>query len=178
VYCPRCGQQQASEGVRFCPRCGFLLRAVAELLAYDGDLPGRPAREGEARLTPRQKGVRLGSLLMLTSLLVAVIQALMPTLVDRLVVLAAPVIICFFAGFVRLLYALFFEEGAAGAQARREAARGSARLGQDDGAAAALPPPRSVPVSDWRRPEAATSGRPPSVTEGTTRLIERDSGAL
>jgi hypothetical protein len=150
---------------------------VAELVAHDGELPERPSREGEAQLTPRQKDVRLGALLMLTSLLVAFIQALMPTLVDRLVVLAAPVIICFFAGFVRLLYAVFFEEGAGGAKLRASAGRRTEELGDGD-AASRLPPPRSTPVPDWRRQDAAGVRRPPSVTEGTTRLIERDSGAL
>ena len=171
MYCPRCGQEQASEGVRFCARCGFLLRVVAELLAYDGDLPERPERAGAARLSPRQRGVRLGSLLMLTSLLVAFIQSLMPTLVDRLVVLAAPVIIAFFAGFVRLLYAAFFEEGArAGA-----ASRGGELKGRD---AAALPPAHSAHAGQWRRPDTAELSPRASVTDGTTRLIERDSGAL
>jgi hypothetical protein len=172
VYCPRCGQQQASEGVRFCARCGFLLRVVSELLAYDGELPERPAGAGAPRLSPRQKGVRMGSLLMLTSLLVAFIQALMPTPIDKLVVLAAPVVICFFAGFVRLLYAAFFEEGA-----RADAARRGGELGGR--VAASLPPRQSAHAGEWRRAETHELSRPHgSVTEGTTRLIERDSGAL
>ncbi|HEX5706843.1 MAG TPA: zinc ribbon domain-containing protein [Pyrinomonadaceae bacterium] len=177
MFCPRCGQQQLSESVRFCSRCGFALRAVTELLDGDGALAERTGKGLESRLSPRQKGARLGALLMLTSFLIALIQAFMPTLVDKLVVLAAPVVICFLVGFVRLLYALFFEEGAA---SRKGAALGEGEAPALKGAAgAALPPAQSIPVSGWRRrANTAEMARPLSVTEGTTELLESDSGAL
>ena len=35
MYCPKCGQQQVSEEVRFCARCGFTLAAVKAGLAGD-----------------------------------------------------------------------------------------------------------------------------------------------
>ena len=65
-------------------------------------------RRGRRTFVAAQKGVRMGALLMLTCFLIALVQALMPSLIGKLVVLAAPVIIGFFVGFVRLLYALFF----------------------------------------------------------------------
>ncbi|HAF15758.1 MAG TPA: zinc ribbon domain-containing protein, partial [Blastocatellia bacterium] len=36
MYCPKCGQQQASDAVRFCSRCGFLLEGTAAVLATGG----------------------------------------------------------------------------------------------------------------------------------------------
>ncbi len=33
MFCPNCGQEQASESVRFCSRCGFKLNPVEETLA-------------------------------------------------------------------------------------------------------------------------------------------------
>jgi hypothetical protein len=177
MYCPKCGQQQPGENVRFCSRCGFSLRVVTELLGSDGVLAERPARELDSRLSPRQRGARLGALLMLTSLLVAFIQALMPTLIDKLVVLAAPVVICFLVGFVRLLYALLFEEGARRTNASMPRAGDDFVLGGVAGAS--LSEARSVPVS--LRPRKATTAelvRPPSVIEGTTKLLENDSGAF
>lgn len=39
MHCPRCGQQQASEEIRFCSRCGFPLGLVSEVLAHGGFLP-------------------------------------------------------------------------------------------------------------------------------------------
>lgn len=176
MFCPQCGQRQLSENVRFCSRCGFSLRIVTELIGNEGSLAERPAKEVESRLSPRQKGVRLGALLMLTSSLIALVQALMPTLVDKLVVLAAPVVICFFVGFVRLFYALLFEEGAkrskgiAGTSGKASELGGSANV--------ALPPAGSIPVPNRQRVNTAEVARPPSVTEGTTKLLESNSGAL
>src|ERR1051326_2943236 len=33
MFCSKCGQEQASESVRFCSRCGFKLSAIEEGLA-------------------------------------------------------------------------------------------------------------------------------------------------
>ena len=101
----------------------------------------------------------------------------MPTLVDKLVVLAAPVIITFFVGFVLLLYTLFFEDGAKDSKKLQAPSRKARVL---DGAdAAALPPARNVSINDWRRQaNTAEMAQPLSVTEGTTKLLEHNSGAL
>jgi ribosomal protein L37E len=39
MYCPKCSQQQVSEEVRFCSRCGFSLSAVRELIAGSESAP-------------------------------------------------------------------------------------------------------------------------------------------
>ena len=39
MHCPRCGQQQASEEIRFCSKCGFPLGLISEILANGGFLP-------------------------------------------------------------------------------------------------------------------------------------------
>jgi predicted amidophosphoribosyltransferase len=36
MFCPKCNQQQASDEMRFCARCGFPLSAVADLIAHNG----------------------------------------------------------------------------------------------------------------------------------------------
>ncbi len=38
MYCPRCGEQQSSGNLRFCNRCGFLLESVSTLIERDGVL--------------------------------------------------------------------------------------------------------------------------------------------
>ena len=40
MYCPNCGQQQISEEMRFCSRCGLALSGLAEWLA-GGRLPAK-----------------------------------------------------------------------------------------------------------------------------------------
>ena len=39
MHCPRCGQQQVSNETKFCSRCGFQMGLVSELLANNGFLP-------------------------------------------------------------------------------------------------------------------------------------------
>lgn len=64
MYCPKCSQQQASDHVRFCSRCGFQLNIVKELLATDC-APTNEAQTPDRHPGPRQKDVNFGSTLML-----------------------------------------------------------------------------------------------------------------
>ena len=66
MYCPKCSQQQVSDEIRFCPRCGFQLDAVKALLAGNQDIPALTQAEppSEAAST-RKRDVLLGATLML-----------------------------------------------------------------------------------------------------------------
>src|SRR5215475_7047797 len=73
MYCPRCGNQPASDRVRFCPSCGFRLDGVADLLVRDGVPAGalnasqtNSLRSGEP--SERKRGVRRGAKMVFTSL--------------------------------------------------------------------------------------------------------------
>ena len=57
VYCPRCGQPQISEGMKFCSRCGFALDLVSEIVENDGELPSLAQNSGNRRLPTRKAGV-------------------------------------------------------------------------------------------------------------------------
>ncbi len=39
MFCPNCGQQQVSQEIKFCSRCGFPLGLVSEILSHGGFLP-------------------------------------------------------------------------------------------------------------------------------------------
>ena len=39
MFCPRCGQEQASGELRFCSRCGLPMGIIAEVLANGETLP-------------------------------------------------------------------------------------------------------------------------------------------
>jgi hypothetical protein len=65
MYCPKCSQQQASDNVRFCSRCGFQLNVIKELLASDST-PKPITKEGpDSTAISRQRNVNLGAMLML-----------------------------------------------------------------------------------------------------------------
>ncbi len=181
MYCPNCGQQQVSNELRFCSRCGFAMSGVSALLATGGALPVYSGEEDEDAhtLSPRQKGIRQGVALMLIGLIVTPILAIiaasssMPVKVVPLVA-----VITFWGGILRMLYALIFQnhkkKSAAPAPSPYLGPAVSVSLG-DSARREALPPQREVPLADFRRADTSELVRPPSVTENTTRLLnEKD----
>lgn len=177
MFCPQCGQQQASNGPRFCSRCGFPLDAVTGLLATGGVAAAASANAGES---PRRRGMRHGGKLLLIGLFLIPATAILHDLLGLTEELPLIGVIIFLGGLLRLLYSLFFDEGKprrASSTPRASEVEAGGRLGarQSQGA---LPGVGETPVQSHRRPRAATSDLEyrPSVTEGTTRLLdEQDS---
>src|SRR5882762_9105327 len=64
MYCPRCGQQFMGE-VRFCSRCGISLNVIAAITSRDGLITTADSNVAFAKRPPRQKGMRVGAMLML-----------------------------------------------------------------------------------------------------------------
>lgn len=178
MHCPQCGQQQATEVVRFCSRCGFPLDGVIQLLANGGILP---YQTGEAQqISPRRRGVKQGVILLLTGILLVPILGLFASFSDSnfLTLLAAlAALICFLGGPLRMLYAAVFEESAPSLP--RPANYIQAPVPLHGSAPAALPGAQfQPPPASWRqRPRTAELVRPPSVTEGTTRLLDKEDPA-
>jgi hypothetical protein len=177
MYCPHCGQQQASEALRFCSRCGFPLGVIAEVLAQGGTLSGREPDNQSPRMTPRQKGVRQGAMLMLSALLIVPLFVFAVILLDwdkliPLVPLSA--VVCVVGGLLRIAYALMFEHTGASPAVYNIPAPAQLNAPIRD---QALPPAQGTPVTDWRRrPETAEIIHPPSVTENTTKLLDKEQG--
>src|SRR6185312_316336 len=184
MHCPQCGQQQVSEITRFCSRCGFLMDGVPHLLATGGILPTYSGVEGTTERSAKFKGVRQGMILFLIGILLVPIMGVFSAfthgfLSDGFQMLAALfALMCFVGGPVRMLYAALFEEGAP-----RMALPASQNYVQRPMVAAqhmpnrvnALPPPAANPAAGaWRRPNTSELVGRPSVTENTTRLLDKD----
>ena len=165
MYCPRCGQRQLSEQVRFCSRCGFPLGGVASLLESGGETGA-----GRRGLSPRQIGMRKGLTWMAGALVFGLCVPLIALGQADLLVLFFPAAVFFMVGFIRMLYGLLLEDNTSPAQLR--AARASATL--EDARPAELPPAHSIPASDFVTSSAATAEMvtPPSVAEGTTKILK------
>jgi hypothetical protein len=78
MFCPKCSQSQPAEDLRFCPRCGFPLPAVRELVLRE-EARGGDARLGEEWTLPAQKEIATGALLMFAGSVVAVLWGFMGT---------------------------------------------------------------------------------------------------
>lgn len=186
MYCPQCGQQQASDEMRFCSRCGFPLGVIAHVLAQGGVLVTREVESQGQMMSPRQRGVRQGAMLMLSTLLIVPLIVFAILLLDfnfliPLIPLSA--VVCVVGGFIRIAYALMFEATApstayvASPVMPAMSSFASTQLNAPI-RGTALPPaqPHAIPVTDWRRPpETAEIVQPPSVTENTTKLLEKES---
>ncbi|HZN09516.1 MAG TPA: hypothetical protein VFB65_22150 [Pyrinomonadaceae bacterium] len=181
MFCPQCGQQQASGIIRFCSRCGFPLDGVIQLLGSGGMVPVYRTPDEPVPISARRKGVKQGGMLLLSGAVIVPLVAVMASFSNStfLEVLAAfAAIICFIGGPLRMLYAAVFEEPAPkpvlsyapppmGASPRPQFAPHPQHH--------ALPPPPARPTGAWRpRPNTAELAGPPSVTENTTRLLEKE----
>src|SRR5687768_15099446 len=184
MFCPHCGQKQISNEVRFCSSCGFHLNVVSDLLLTGGRLAYRQPAPGIRQLSPRQKGVRQGAMMMLSSLIIVPVVIFLGVVMlgfdGVLIPLAGS--LCVMGGLLRMLYALFFEsdfrpELSVAAPAYIPPPTTPNYLGTPPPQYySALPPPQSAPVpaQSFRPPRYDTGELPPhlsSVTDHTTQLL-------
>jgi hypothetical protein len=179
MFCPQCGQQQVSRMIRFCSRCGFPLDGVIQLLGNGGMLPVYRSPDEPVPISPRRKGIKQGGLLLLSGAVLVPILAMFASysgsaFLEILAALAA--IICFMGGPLRMLFAAVFEEGAP-RPVRAYGPPTPAHVPQQfapQRQSPALPPPPARPQPSWRRRNTAELANPPSVTENTTRLLDKE----
>lgn len=188
MFCPRCGLRQTSNEARFCPSCGMPLNVVGELVAGGGQLhwrpPAPPAPAAPAELTPRQKGIRQGVMLMLSTFLIVPLLAIFGVSLlnfpGQIVALAA--VGCPIGGLLRILYAVMLESSAPPSAAAAQQAYVPPPTIPDylgsPARAASLPPPQAAPIPAQPRPQRYNTAdlvEPPgaSVTDHTTRLLDK-----
>ena len=165
--------------MRFCARCGFPLEGAMVLLAHGGMLPRYESANGETKVSPRRTGVKQGALLfLLGAVLVPLLAVLMNFAPGRLGVmfeffLISAAILCFVGGPLRMLFAALFEEGAPPRQFVMPSAYAPSAIPPPPVRLSALPAAAATPAG-WRaRPQTAEIVQPPSVTDHTTRLLEK-----
>jgi hypothetical protein len=174
MYCPQCSQEQVAEEMRFCSRCGFPLKIVSELVRNGGALAGFDP-EARGQLSPRQRGVRWGAILMILSVLLIPLAGMAAAMKEDFFVLFVPVFLIFAVGLVRLLHAYLLAS-----KIPNEIQSSSAVRIKHLAAAqtSALSAGQAIPVADWRQPvNTAEMAERSSVTENTTRLLN-DEGEV
>ena len=176
MYCPNCGQQQVSDEMKFCSRCGLALSGLAEWLAGGQVVPANPKEQNEA-LSPRRKGIRRAAKLMFFSGVLFVIFLVISIAVEE----GGPMVIpftVFFVALVMMLYARLFSDKNAPvtnqAYAPNQAAQTSV-LGSSP-VRGSLPAAGDMPMPAIGRQQVRTNelAQPPSVTENTTRLLDNE----
>jgi zinc-ribbon domain len=174
MYCPRCGQQQISDEMRFCSRCGLPLSGLVEWVAAGGVPSLHAAVKKVSPLSPRRKGIRLGAKVMfLGGLLFPVLLAL-SLAIDEGGPMIVPVLI-FFVGLAIMLYSRLFREDIPSIQSELAQTSRLATVSE----VSALPPASNIPIhspGDFARARVRTNelAQPPSVTEHTTKLLDEE----
>lgn len=171
MYCPNCGQQQISDEMRFCSRCGVALSGLVEWLA-GSRLPAKPADNAQVpAASPRRKGMRRAGKVMFVSAVLFPIFLFISLVADEGGPMAIPFIV-FFVGLVMMLYARLFSANTAPVPTK------VAQTSVLDSTAAhgSLPPAAINPIAGFGRPQVRTNelAQPPSVTENTTRLLDNE----
>jgi hypothetical protein len=181
MHCPRCGQQQSSTETKFCSRCGFQLGLVSELLEHDGFLPQlAELYSGKRSLFTRRNGIIFSILWFIAFVLMfpAVLGVLKLGNIAGL-----PAVFGLFTSMMLLIASLAFLKPARQVNKALEpiVSRYQSELAGADPSHAALPPQRSQPASlysqpmgAWRAPDTGELAVPQSVTENTTKLLQKE----
>jgi hypothetical protein len=178
MNCPRCGQEQISEEIKFCSRCGFPLGLISEVLAHGGFLPQLAELNEKKTLFTRKNGVIFSVFwFMFFTLLMTSIFGIANA--DRLRDICA--VIGIFGGLMIMIASLLLLKpakknyGFPGLEIPGSNPQTLYGAQQKN----ALPPQQTIPTSGYV-PPAAGNWRdtndltPTSITENTTRLLQKD----
>jgi hypothetical protein len=186
MYCPKCSQTQVSAETQFCSRCGLPLNSLKEFISADGETKVDQVKASAVELSPRQRGIRQGAMVMLLSVILIPAYILLAPLFpahDRLIessasdtpfekISQAVLITILMLGLVRVLYARFFQQGV-------DQEKGKSEIDELGGSAArySLPAAHSIPVSGfgtWQRQTGEMAQSPVGAPAGA----EHTSGSL
>ena len=182
MHCPRCGQQQVSDLTKFCSRCGFQLGLVSELLAHGGFLPQLSELYKDkgsilSRVFTKKNGVVFSVIWFIFWVMMG------PAFFSIANEDEAAGVSAIFGVFTTMMF-LIISLAALKSTKRYElpaTAVPPATL-YGNPAMPALPPQQSQPASTYMAPEGSwrvpdtgdLAKRPGSVTEGTTKLLQKD----
>jgi amino acid transporter len=178
MHCPRCGQEQISEEIKFCSRCGFPLGLISEVLAHGGFLPQLAELNQKKTIFTRKNGVILSVFwfIFFTMLLTSIFGI---AGAEELTAICA--VIGIFGGLMIMIASLLLLKpakknyGFPGLEIPGSNPQTLYGAQQKN----ALPPQQTIPTSGYV-PPAAGNWRdtndltPTSITENTTRLLQKD----
>jgi hypothetical protein len=168
MYCPKCGQPQSSDEVRFCSRCGVNFDEVADFIASDSNNRHR-RRDSVTKL--------LSTMAMYIVVAILAITGWGPWSGPKgteirgfaIIVSILTFILLFSRPLRRTIYQLFSHDS------EQRDSRELIEPKSADVGATALPPAQAMPVTDLyqQRVNTAEMVAPHSVTEHTTALLEK-----
>ena len=171
MFCPKCSQEQASDEIRYCSRCGFQLNVVKALLISDG-VPGEEIPRSVSRGFSK-RDMSLGALMMFIFALVvaAVTVGLPPFHSGPILFLTIAWLALTLLINIKPMYQYFTKsDTSALGQGAVDTPRFSGEANPTS-----LPGFQSIPADVYAAPAAITADikTPVSVTEETTNLLNK-----
>lgn len=185
MHCPKCGQQQAVQEIKFCSRCGFPLGLVTEIVAHGGFLPQLADLHKSKKWLTRRNGILFS---ILWSIFFVCIMTPMWGVMGVEALAAVSSVIGIFGGLMILITTMM--------TLKKEPDPNFASFGQmpnqlpnqqhqplNSAANAYLPPPSAQSFDSYASPTSAAGWRAQdtddlvkrdSVTDNTTKLLQRD----
>lgn len=180
MFCPRCGQNQVSEELRFCSKCGLPLNLVAEVVSHGGTLPQLAEMYQSKGYLTRSNGLKFGLIwfLVLTFLITPLLA-----IADGDEIVAVTAVLGFMGGILIMLFSFLFlknEPKSKSNDALNQNITEPANFLRGSKNKNALPPQQTIPTSAYVPPPAGSwqsntdDLQPTSVTEETTKLLKKD----
>jgi hypothetical protein len=158
MYCPNCGQQQISNQIRFCSKCGMPLDGISAVLTNGGNLPIVNNPNQIKSTSARKRGMKQGGILMLLGIFFVPFFGILNSfgIMPELIV-AISALFFFLGGFLRLIFGLIFEDGTPVFLSKTDEFNYQPAVNNLNSVNTqnALPPQQSVPVSDFVQPQQA-----------------------
>ncbi|MEZ5346753.1 MAG: zinc ribbon domain-containing protein [Pyrinomonadaceae bacterium] len=183
MYCPRCGQEQVSGDLRFCPGCGLQMGLIAEILAHGGSLPQLAELAKKRKFFTRKNGVFFGvTWFIFFVLIITPFWGIMD--VEEMAGLSA--ILGVFGSLLIMLFSLFMLPSEKSFSMDASLMQGNLhnRSGLHGGNInqTALPPQQTQSAQDyvspqagmWKAPDTGDLAGRGSVTENTTKLLKKE----
>ncbi len=183
MYCPRCGQEQVSGDLRFCPGCGLQMGLIAEILANGGSLPQLLELAKKRKFFTRKNGLFFGVTWFIFFLLIVTpFWGIMN--VDELAGISA--IFGVFGSLLIMLFSLFMLPSEKSIPVNSALLRGNfqnpAGLHGQNVSQHALPAQQTQNAQDyvspqagmWKAPDTGNLAGRGSVTENTTKLLRKE----
>lgn len=180
MHCPRCGQLQVSEEIKFCSRCGFALGLISNILANGGVLPQLFDAPKNKKWLTRKNGLKFGLVWFLVITFLLVPLAAIAGAEEGVAFFA---VVGFMGGLLMMLFSWMFLDAETkfytpDVQPNQYPSPNYFAPHQTPNA---LPPQQTQPAqsyappaNSWKAPDTGELTRPGSVTEGTTKLLRND----
>jgi hypothetical protein len=167
MHCPKCGHQQSGNDVKYCPRCGFYLGMVSELLMLDGGLPGRAIAPPPSGPSARKKKIRQGAKFMFFSVVIFIFALVVGLATETPELLLFPLFLSVGSLLWMIYHRLFTEPSESPVQFPRQVQAPPQRpmlRPEDD----------HMRFADPRRANTGDMAHPPSVVDHTTQLFDKE----